>query len=98
MKSIKVTRTLEIMIEKHETVVVRSPRRSVGLRCPNCGCSGTFSPVNDAAQTYSISHREIFKLIESESIGFAEYGVETVLICTVCIEIVSNRNSGLGKK
>jgi hypothetical protein len=85
MTTRKITRTIELTVEKRETLSMRSSH-TVSERCEACGSGATFATPEEIARQFAVKQREIFRLLEVERIGYDQMPDGAVLICTKCFE------------
>lgn len=77
----KQTRTLELKIEKTETLIVRRRRRIIFAWCAGCGREMEMLAPEEAAGIFKTSTRRIYKAIEAGQIHFVELPEDFLLVC-----------------
>jgi hypothetical protein len=80
MKTTKMTRTTEIIVEKSATLYVRNTRSYFGW-CARCAAEVRMITPDEAAQIKNVSTRKIYNRIETGQIHFEEINERLLLVC-----------------
>lgn len=80
MKTTKVTRTTEIIVEKTATLYVGNQRSYLGW-CAGCAAEVRMITPDEAAQIEGVSTRKIYNRIEAGQIHFEKINNQLLLVC-----------------
>lgn len=83
MKIKKITRTVELTVEKSERFAVS--RGTFSNWCPVCENCEKFATPENAARRFKVKQREIFRLVERGDLGSVEPAEDLLLICLDCL-------------
>ena len=78
----KQTRTIELKIEKSETLVVRRRRKLIFAWCESCGRETAMLAPEEAAVICGTSPRKIYQKIEAGRVHFIELPEGLLLVCS----------------
>lgn len=81
MRKKRTTRTVELTIERSESVVIPKPREPAFAWCAGCGRRGAFATPEEAARSSGASLRAIFRQIEAAEIHCLETPDGRLLVC-----------------
>jgi hypothetical protein len=85
MTTKKITRTIELTVERNERSFFRR-REAAASRCAICEGWEFFMTPESAADRFAIRQSDIFRLIENDAIGHQQPPGQTVSVCPMCLE------------
>lgn len=75
----EIKRTTKIFVETRKRLIIRESEHTEEIACP--ACTGQMLAVAAIAALLGISHRKVFRVIESGAAHFAETETGAVMIC-----------------
>lgn len=75
----EIKRTVELFVETNRRFVIRQSELGKPFFCPQC--NEPMLAAEQASLLYGISRREVYRIVETESVDFAEIETGAVMIC-----------------
>lgn len=88
----KTKRRTEITIETHESLVLRSSRRLIGVQCTECANQSWLVSPEEAAAFAGVNLRTIFQWVEAHHVHLIRTPAGLVLVCLNSFPDKENKN------
>jgi hypothetical protein len=85
----KITRRIEISVERHEVSVLRRNRQAVIQFCDHCGAKVEMLTVESACAITGMTPRMLYRSIETENVHYVESLEGVILLCSESLKALN---------